>query len=237
MTTVEPMDPTVAFARLGQIRLSDTDVETVLKTVAELARRAIPGIDEVSVTLLRDGRAYTAAFTGDVALRLDESQYESGYGPCLDASAAAATIMVPDTAVERRWPRWAEQAVEHGVASSLSIGLPVGEAVTGALNLYSVRTQTFDDDALVLARTFAGYAAVALANVHMYATTAALALQLQTAMDSRAVIEQAKGVIMGERRSTAEEAFAVLVKVSRDNNHKLRDVAAAVVRNAQNPRR
>jgi AmiR/NasT family two-component response regulator len=75
---------------------------------------------------------------------------------------------------------------------------------------------------------------VALANAHLYDSTATLARHMQTAMESRAVIEQAKGIVMGERRCTAEEAFAVLVKVSQDSNRKLRDVAAALVERAAN---
>jgi GAF domain-containing protein len=232
MTTMEPMDPTEAFTQLGQIKLSDTNLGGVLDTIAGLAKRSIPGASEVSVTLVRGTGAHTAAFTGDLALSLDESQYESGYGPCLDASAAAATMSVPDMASETRWPRWAAQARDIGVHSSLSIGLPVQDTVTGALNIYASKPEAFDDDAVVLGQTFAGYAAVALANAHLYDTTATLAQQMQAAMDSRAVIEQAKGIIMGERRCTADEAFRILTKVSQDSNRKLRDVAAALVARA-----
>ena len=120
-----------------------------------------------------------------------------------------------------------------GAGSSLSIGLPIEDQVIGALNVYAEKVYAFDDDAIVLAQTFAGYAAVALANAHLYDTTATLAQQMQAAMESRAVIEQAKGIIMGERRCTADEAFAILTKVSQDSNRKLRDVAAALVARAQ----
>jgi len=84
----------------------------------------------------------------------------------------------------------------------------------------------------VLAQTFAGYAAVALANAHLYDVTATLAQHLQAAMENRAVIEQAKGIVMAERHCTADEAFAILSKLSQDSNRKVRDVAAALVANA-----
>jgi GAF domain-containing protein len=229
MTNTEPTDPTEAFAQLGRIKLSDTNLDGVLDTIAGLAKRTIPGASEVSVTLVRGNGAHTAAFTGELALSLDESQYQSGHGPCLDASAAAATMSVPDMASEKRWPQWAARARETGVNSSLSIGLPVQDTVTGALNMYATRPDAFDDDAIVLGQTFAGYAAVALANAHLYDTTASLAQQMQAAMDSRAVIEQAKGIVMADRRCTADEAFSTLIKVSQDSNRKLRDVAAALV--------
>lgn len=236
MTDPAPMDPHQAFAELGRIRLSDTDLNTVLNTLAALAKRTVPGADEVSVTLIRANRAVTAAFTGELARQMDESQYERGYGPCLDASAAAATRSLPDMARERRWPDWTRLAAEHGVGSSLSIGLPVQDAVTGALNVYSTKPEAFDDDAIVLAETFAGYGAVALANAHLYEATSTLAEQMKSAMESRAVIEQAKGIVMSDRRCTADEAFAILAKVAQDSNRKLRDVAAALVEQAAKPR-
>jgi GAF domain-containing protein len=230
-----PLDPTEAFAALGRIKLSETDLSGVLNQIAELAQRTIPNAEEVSVTLVRGTGAHTAALTGDLALTLDEWQYQDGRGPCLDAAQAAAVVSVPDTATDERWPQWASRARGAGVCSSLSIGLPIQEAVVGALNVYGTKPDAFDDDAVTLAQTFAGYAAVAMANAHLYETTATLAHHMQTAMENRAVIEQAKGIVMGERRCTADEAFAILVKISQDTNRKLRDVAVALVDQAIKP--
>jgi GAF domain-containing protein len=233
-----PLDPTEAFGALGRIKLSDTDLTGVLNQIADLAQRTIPGAEEVSVTLVRGAGAHTAAFTGDLALTVDEWQYDLSRGPCLDAAQAGAVVSVPDTATEDRWPDWAGHARTAGVYSSLSIGLPIQEAVVGALNIYGTKSDAFDDDAITLAQAFAGYAAVAMANAHLYDTTANLAHHMQAAMESRAVIEQAKGIVMRERRCTADEAFANLVKISQDTNRKLRDVATALVnRTAQPPGR
>ncbi len=237
MTQVEPMDPNEAFAELGSIRLADVDIHTLLDKIAQLAKRTIPGASEVSVTLLQGDKAHTAAFTGELALNLDEVQYERGYGPCLDASTSTASLSVPDTGSDQRWPDWANAARQAGALSSLSIGLPVHEKVTGALNIYATETHAFDDDAIALAQTFAGFAAVGLANAHLYETQATLTGHMQKAMESRAVIEQAKGIIMGDRRCTAAEAFAILTKLSQDTNRKLRDVAAALVTKAAEPPR
>ncbi|GAA2881134.1 hypothetical protein Acy02nite_17140 [Actinoplanes cyaneus] len=111
----------------------------------------------------------------------------------------------------------------------MSVGLPVHESAAGALNIYATEPRAFDDDAVALAQTFAGYAAVAMANVHLYDSQAALAHHMQTAMAGRAVIEQAKGIVMGERHCSADEAFQLLVKLSQGTNRKLRDVAQALV--------
>ena len=200
MTHVESMDPQEAFAELGRIRLADVTIDTLLERIAQLAKRAVPGASEVSVTLLHGNNPQTAAFTGELALALDEMQYERGHGPCLDAADSTASLLVPDTGSEDRWPGWGRIAAEAGAHSSLSVGLPVHDHVTGALNVYATTVNAFDDDAITIAQTFAGFAAVGLANAHLYETQATLAGHMQKAMESRAVIEQAKGIIMGQRR-------------------------------------
>jgi GAF domain-containing protein len=222
-------NPASAFAEFGRIRLGETDLHGVLTRVAELARSTLPGADEVSITLVRDGRPYTAAATGDIALHLDERQYEGRSGPCLQAAADKVTVSVPHTATDTRWDGWPGRAAAAGVGSVLSVGLPIVESVTGAVNIYGLRPAAFDDDTVVLAQQFAGYATVALANAHLHDSTASLAQHMQAAMENRAVIEQAKGIIMGDRRCTADEAFAILTRISQDSNRKLREVAATLV--------
>ena len=237
MTDAQPMKPTDAFARLGRIKLSETDLNGVLQRVADLAKETIPGVSEASVTLVQQGKgAHTPAFTGQLALALDESQYELGHGPCLAAASSTDIQAVTDMASEGRWPDWASRALQAGAHSSLSIGLPVQEAVTGALNLYSTKPHAFGDDAIAVAQTFAGYANVAMANAYLYDATTTLAQHMEAALASRAVIEQAKGIIMGDRRCTADEAFTILTKLSQDTNRKVRDIAAAIVARAASPK-
>jgi GAF domain-containing protein len=232
-TSSQPTDPTAAFAELGRIKLSETNLDGVLARIAELAKETVPGASEVSVTLVRGNDAHTATFTGELALDLDERQYERGTGPCLEAAAGKDILSMPDMAAEHRWPDWTGRALEAGARSSLAIGLPVQDGVSGALNIYGTRSEAFDQNAIALAQTFAEYATVALGNAHLYDTTATLAQHMRAAMESRAVIEQAKGMIMGQRRCSADQAFAILTKASQDSNRKLRDVAAALVARAQ----
>ena len=231
------MEPADAFAKLGRIKLSETDLNGVFYQIADLAKRVIPGASEVSVTLVPAKGAYTPAFTGDIALSLDESQYELGHGPCLDAARSTSTQHITDMTAESRWPDWTIRATEAGAHSSLSIGLPVQESVTGALNLYATNPDAFDEDALAVAQTFASYAEVAMANAYLYNAKTTLAQHMEIAMRSRAVIEQAKGIIMGDRRCSADEAFAILTKLSQDSDRTLRDVATAIVSQAGRPGR
>lgn len=230
-----PMDPVDAFGELGRIKLADTDLQGVLARIAMLTKATIVGADEVSVTLL-DGRgAHTAAFTGPLALVLDEQQYAGNAGPCLSAAANGETYHVPDLTLEDRWPQWTAGALQAGIRSSLAIGLPIHESVNGAFNAYSTQLGTFDTDTILLANTFVGYAVVAMANAHLYNTNVTLARHLQLALDNRAVIEQAKGIIMSERRCTGAEAFTILAKLSQDSNRKLREVATALVAAIESP--
>ena len=98
----------------------------------------------------------------------------------------------PDLATETRWPAFAAAATQAGVRSSLSVGVPVTQQMTGAINIYALQTNAFDEEAVELATTFANYAAVAMANAHLYDTTAALATQMAQAMESRSVIGVAR---------------------------------------------
>jgi AmiR/NasT family two-component response regulator len=107
--------------------------------------------------------------------------------------------------------------------------VPVQETVHGALNLYATEAQAFDGEARDLARAFASYAAVGMANAHLYSSARQQAENLDRAMQSRAVIEQAKGIVMAQRHCSAAEAFGILTAASQRSNRKLRDIAAAIV--------
>ena len=233
--THDPVDMFAALAPLGRIKLSETSLDDILSQVAAAARQALPGAADVSVTLVREHRPYTAASTGELATTLDERQYENHRGPCLQAAAERRTISVPDTATDTRWAQWAPRAAAAGAGSVLSVGLPVLEDVNGALNIYGRRPAAFDDQAISLAQSFAVYAAVALTNALAYHGLSDLTRQLREAMTSRAVIEQAKGIIMAQQRCTPDEAFGFLARISQNGNRKLRDVAANMVSEIQRP--
>jgi GAF domain-containing protein len=224
-----PIDPREAFDQLARLSLRDESLDSVLQRVVELAQRAIPGASEVSVTLVSDTNATTAAFSGRLAAELDDTQYDAGRGPCMEAAIGGEVVEVPDFAVETRWPELTAAANHRGLRSSLSTPIPVQVQLQGAVNIYSSEPHAFDDDDREMARTFASYAAVAIANMHLYENTRALAENLQKAMEYRAVIEQARGILMSQRRVTAAGAFELLSAASQRSNRKLRDIAAAIV--------
>jgi GAF domain-containing protein len=218
-----------AFDELAKVVLSEHSVESIMTKISELGKRVIPGASEVSVTLVRADSAVTVASTGELASDLDERQYERGFGPCLAACEANEVVHIPVMAAETRFADFARKAVERGAGSSLTMPMPVQTPVTAALNIYSRDVDAFDGDAVEIGRTLASYAGVALANMTLHESTQQLAQQMEAAMRSRAVIEQAKGIVMARDVCTSDVAFQHLVDVSQRTNQKLRAVAEALV--------
>ena len=221
-----------AFAELSKLAVSARPLAEILQRTAELTRAVIGAPVEVSVTLIDGDDPTTPAATAEWAVTLDEAQYGQGYGPCLDAARAGQVIMIPDLGQDHHWKAFADAARAAGVASSVSVPLPVQRDVIGALNVYAREHQAFHDGRVRLAEQFASYAAVAIGNTALYLTSARLAEQMQEAMASRAVIEQAKGILMAVNRCDEGEAFAKLVTASQHSHKKLREVAQELVRQA-----
>ncbi|HST65696.1 MAG TPA: GAF and ANTAR domain-containing protein, partial [Mycobacteriales bacterium] len=210
-----------ALQALLSVRLGDAPLSDVLQRYTDIARDNLPGADEVSVTLVRGDRPFTAAYSGQLALDADELQYERGYGPCIDAGLSGVLLRVDDMRAETRWPDYAAKVVPRGVLSSLSVPLPMQTDVVGALNCYAREAHAFSERVHGVALELAGHVGVAVANAVTYSEATQLAAELQTAMLSRATIEQAKGIIMAQNRCDADTAFDVLRRASMGRNVKL----------------
>ncbi|MCW2666939.1 MAG: hypothetical protein JWN57_1901 [Frankiales bacterium] len=224
-----PVPPYEAFDELARLVVSEHSLDSVMTAIAEVGKRLLPAAVEVSVTLVRHGRAETVASTGPLAAQMDERQYTDGAGPCLSAAKDGDLILLPDAGADERWPEFAAAARERGVGSSLSVPVALPEPISAGLNLYSDRLAAFAPQDVELARTLAAYAAVTLANLHLFEAQRRVADHLERALESRGVIDQAKGILMAEHRCPADDAFAMLVELSQRTNRKLRDVAQALV--------
>ena len=237
MASDDRLSPTAAEAleRLGALSLRELSMDGLLQTVADLARTAMPGNPETSVLLLVRDRPSTVVHTGELALDLDETQYERGHGPCLNAARTGELTEIADTRSESRWPDYTRRAAERGNLSSLSIPLPIDPdaEVTGALNIYARRPKAFDDASRSVATRFAPYAAVATGNLYAYQSARDMADNLQNALASRAVIDQAKGILIERHKLTADQAFQMLAQASMNANRKVRDVADHLVRTGE----
>jgi ANTAR domain/GAF domain len=204
----------------------DFTLEETLGWVVELANETIPGSDMVSVTMLVEGRPRTVAFTDVTAPELDDAQYLTGIGPCLDAVRCRQAQRVDSTDDAERWPPFAEAAAAHGILSSLSLPLVARHTAVGALNCYSRRPAAFSDDDERIGSGFAAAATVALVSWD----AGHLSEHLGVAMQSWATIEQAKGILIAEQHCDADQAFEMLVRASRQESRKLRDIADQIVK-------
>jgi GAF domain-containing protein len=217
------------FVRLAHSLLDATTVAAVLDKVVEAARGIVPGADLVSITLRGpDGTFHTPVETEPVAADLDQVQYTSGEGPCVDAARLSGPghALSADLATEPDWPTFGPVAASHGFHAVLATTLPAQPPhLSGALNIYSHRRHAFDDHARDLALLLAIHASLALATTHALTTADLRLAQLHKAIDTRDMIGQAKGILMQRRGCTAEEAFDLLRRTSQDLNIKLADLA------------
>jgi GAF domain-containing protein len=223
---------------LSRVVLVDRTLDDVLTELTSIAARGIPGAEATSITLVRDDNAFTAAYSAEMALAADELQYQEGYGPCIDAGRGGVILRVDDMRTETRWPHYVPQVAAQGVRSSLSIPLPFQGSSIGALNNYSTEPAAFaSPESLEAALDVAEVVAVAVANATAHAELGEQTRHMRRAMDSRAVIEQAKGVLMAQRHVDADQAFEILREASQRYNRKLRDIALGIVESTQNRQR
>jgi GAF domain-containing protein len=201
-----PLEPQQAFLELGRLDLRQLPLGAVLEPVTAIAKETVPGADEVSVTLIEGEDARSVAFTGNLAVHLDGRQYARGHGPCIHAALSGDAIYIDDTETDDRYPDFGAIAARAGMRSVLSVGMPVPQRVVAGLNFYAAAPAAFDAAAVDLARAFSDYGAVALVNTALIDSKTTLGTDPERAMTSRAVIEQAKGIIM-TRTGCDAEAF------------------------------
>jgi GAF domain-containing protein len=222
---------------LNRVVLAGRSLSDVLTEIVTIAAQGIPGGESSSITLLRGDEAFTAAHFGDMALAADELQYERGYGPCMDAGRGNVVLRVDDMAEETRWPDYTARVLAVGVRSSLSVPLPYQGSSIGALNNYSSAVAAFaTPESLRAGIEVAEAVAVAVVNADAHARIVDQAHNMRLAMESRAVIEQAKGVLMAQRGIDAQQAFDMLRDASQRYNRKLRDIASGIVESTQRAR-
>jgi transcriptional regulator with GAF, ATPase, and Fis domain len=217
-------------ALLGLL-LEETPFAEILEQVLELTARAVPSVDAAAVTVRRaDGATDTAAASSDAARRLDEVQRELGYGPCVEAMDVGEERRTSDLRADERWDGpLGEAAAETGLVAVLAVPLSASGGAIGALNVFSSRADGIDEDAVASVRSIAGPVSATLANALAYHQVTELGDQLREALASRAVIEQAKGILMVRAGVDDDQAFALLRRTSQHQNRKLREVAASVV--------
>ncbi|HWI03958.1 MAG TPA: GAF and ANTAR domain-containing protein [Acidimicrobiales bacterium] len=227
-----------ALRALSQFVVSKSSMGETLLRVSEITTDALPAANMAGISLLGEhGRPTTGVFTDPEAPEIDAAQYESGRGPCLDSWRTRTVIRLTDMgSAASSYPEFAAAALAHGVGSSLSLPLMAGDEAIGALNLYARAPNDFTDEDESAGTLLAGAAAIVLANASAYWQATQLGEQLSQAMQSRAIIEQAKGILMARSpQLSADEAFDLLRKASQRENVKLRDIAQRIVNRRGEP--
>jgi transcriptional regulator with GAF, ATPase, and Fis domain len=239
MALHEPDSVDVRYAELDEVTralealadaLSDEqDFQVVLDQACQQVIQAVPGVDMASVTMVRDGRAETLAATDSRIISLDVDQYRAGEGPSLQAVMTGELVRIEVDRAQDRWPVFTEAARQAGIGSFLSAPLPIDREFTGSVNCYGLQRHGFRQlDAQLLA-LYTTAVKAALRSVRRYHQARDLTEHLRSALTSRAVIDQAKGVLMAVHSIDADTAFALLVGQSQRENVKLRDLAARLV--------
>jgi GAF domain-containing protein len=228
--TDQPFDASPERIRaLQELVLATDTLQDFLGHVARQAASIGPDLC-CGITVSTDPRRPLTVGTSDAtAARLDETQYSKGEGPCLEAMRTSQTIEVTDATSETRWSSYMTTAVNQGLGASLSTPITAAGATIGVTNLYALKPHTFTAEERARATAYTEQAAAAIAIATRLAHHTQLTDDLRAALVSRATIDQALGIIMGDLHCSADDAFAVLRKASQDTNTKLRDVATTVI--------
>jgi GAF domain-containing protein len=220
------VDDSTKLPDVSALLLDTETLDGFLQLLADKAVSYAPEADGCGITLERQNRPLTVASSGSSALVLDEAQYGQDDGPCLQALRTGKEVAVTDMLDETRWGPYPAYAVTHGARSSLSLPIAAHTHTAGALNLYSPAPHGFDNARLTALHSLASQATGAIAIAQRIADAQDFTDDLRNALKSRAVIDQAIGVIMGQQRCAADAAFQILRSASQHRNLKLRDLCA-----------
>ncbi|XVS67176.1 ANTAR domain-containing response regulator [Actinosynnema sp. CA-299493] len=224
-----------ALEELAGVLADGQTLNDALQQLADSAARVIPDAENVSVTVIDQDGASTAAWTDEKVVEVDRDQYAAGNGPCLEAARTQRPVRATVVGGREKWPEFAAAAERAGVRAYLSAPISVEDDILGSLNLYSSEDRAFDPFDEALLRLFVTAASTSITGFRRYERSRRLVEHLQHALESRAEIDQAKGVLMAAHGVDAGEAFARLVTESQQNNTKLREVARNLLASVRRP--
>jgi GAF domain-containing protein len=218
------------FVELADTLVEEFDVVDFLQTLIE---RCVELVDTDAAGLMLDdqrGTLQAVAYTDESARLLELFELQKEEGPCLDCFATGRLIANIDLATASdRWPVFTEVARELGFATCHAVPLRLRRQVIGALNLFSVGPGPLSDDHLAVAQGLADIATIGLLHERAVHDQVVLSEQLQTALHSRILIEQAKGVLSARAGTSVEEAFRLMRTYARRTGSSLTAVVEGVV--------
>jgi ANTAR domain len=210
-------------------RLGGGSATRAMHLISELAMRLVGGCSAATMTIWRDGQQEEQTGTHPSVVRLVEAQIALAEGPSIEAfQRGEATVYCPDMLTEARWPQYAAVALRAGVRSTLTKFEAFPESSV-TLTLYAVRPRVFDPDSYSLAALLARQGQAVVANLSKYDTAQRTAAQLSESVESRAIVDQAKGMIMQTLGCDEDTAFRRLLAASQRSHVRLVDLATRVV--------
>jgi PAS domain S-box-containing protein len=226
----ESLQVATALAQLFTLPADSSDQQRLLGRIALVAGAAVPGATGVSVTIGDPAAPDRQATDSAEAQVFDGLQLRVAEGPCVDAYREDSVTVSTDVTADSRWPRLARAAEGQPIRSALALPIRIADERTGVINLYSPERGAFATQTVRVGAIVASAVAAVLRDVSERASLQALIHHLERALHSRAVLEQAKGIVIAHHGGTADEAFARLVAFSSRQNVKLRDLAELIVR-------
>jgi len=225
------IDPADLAESIGTLADLDPDrglTEGMDRVVA--AATTLFGADTTGLMLLAKDGSLAAASAFDQQGELAElTQEQLGHGPCMEAFTRGLPVVVPDLGADSRFDRIAFALRSAGIRGALSVPVEVLGGPIGTLDLFTVIPRAWDDSEVAAARAYAGVVASLLGSAVAAHASSRLATQLQTALDSRVLIEQAKGVLMASEKVDAQTAFARLRRQARNTSRPLPEVAREII--------
>lgn len=221
------------FVELADTLVGDFDVADFLDRLVERCTELFE-VDESGLVLADapGGNLRVMAATSEATHLIELLQIQIEQGPCLDSFQSGLPVMAPDLGSEEakeRWPTFAQAATEAGFGSVAALPMRVRDQVIGALNLFRARVGELPPADVSAAQALADVATISLLQDRVARDSKIVIGQLQGALNSRVVIEQAKGILAHQRGVPMGEAFAILRRHARDNNQRLSDVARGLI--------
>jgi len=225
-----PIDPSMLAKSIGTLTdlHPDQDLPATLQQAVQAAKSLFDA-DATGVMLVDvDGRLRWASASDQRAQVLEDNQEVFAAGPCMEAYTTGRPAMMHDATMERRWGEITLTMVEVHIRSGLSVPIDLGGGPIGTLDAYAAEPRGWDQSEVTALQAYAGIVASLLSVAAKAQLKGALADQLQVALDSRGLIERAKGALMERERLDDQEAFTHLRRAARSSGRKLSEVAAEV---------
>jgi GAF domain-containing protein len=217
-----------AFVMVADTLTDDYDVVELLHTLVSECTEIVDAQAGGLMLLDAHGDLQVVASTAESAELVEVLQLAAGVGPCLDCFATGEQVSVPDVAASDRWPAFREDALKRGFRSAHAIPMRLRGDTIGTMNLFGGSIGALTDRDAAAAQALADVATIGILQQRIAAHAQVVAEQLQRALDSRVLIEQAKGAIAQFNGTSMDESFAVLRSYARDHNLTLHSVSEAI---------